>query len=46
MSKEYLKQISYETQMIINQKLYDNKIIDYKMYQSFLDYILKKLNQV
>ena len=44
MEKEYLKQMSYEVQLIINQKLYDNKVIDYKMYQLFLEYILKKIN--
>lgn len=35
-----------ETQLIINQNLYDMKVIDYDTYQGFVNLVLAKLNKI
>lgn len=39
------KETSYEAELIINQNLFDLKIIDYNTYQGFINYVLTKIKK-
>jgi len=40
------KKMELEVQLIINKNLYEQKLISYEAYQSFLNFILKKQSQL
>ena len=40
-SEETRKKMELEVQMIINKNLYEEGLIDYNAYQSFMNHILK-----
>ena len=46
MSKEIKNKMELEIQLIINKNLYEQKLISYETYQSFLNFILKKQGQL
>ncbi len=40
------RKMELESELIINQNLYDMNVIDYKTYQSFVNYVLSKLSKL
>jgi len=45
MSVDIINKMELEVQLIINKNLYEEGVIDYNAYQSFLNYILKLQKQ-